>query len=60
MDRMPPVPESPAGPDCSVRVTGDDGRPAASASNYDSFAEAYTAETEANCDRDRYLAEWER
>jgi predicted TPR repeat methyltransferase len=42
------VPESPAGPDFSVRVTADDGRPAASASNYDSFAEAYTAETEAN------------
>jgi SAM-dependent methyltransferase len=47
-DRVPPVPESPAGPDFSVRVTGDGGRPAASASNYDSFAEAYTAETEAN------------
>jgi hypothetical protein len=46
--RVPPVPESPAGPDFSVRVTGDDGRPAASANNYDSFAEAYTAETEAN------------
>ena len=26
MDRVPPVPESPAGPDFSVRVTGDDGR----------------------------------
>jgi hypothetical protein len=46
--RMPPVPESPAGPDFSVRVIEDDGRPAASANNYDSFAEAYTAETEAN------------
>ena len=48
MDRVPPVPESPAGPDFSVRVTEDDGRPAASADNYDSFAEAYTAKTEAN------------
>jgi len=46
--RMPPVPESPAGPDFSARVIEDDGRPAASANNYDSFAEAYTAETEAN------------
>lgn len=26
MDRVPPVPESPAGPDFSVRVTGDGGR----------------------------------
>ena len=48
MDRMPPVPESPAGPGFSVRVIEDEGRPAASANNYDSFAEAYTAETEAN------------
>lgn len=48
MDRMPPVPESPAGPDFSVRVIEDEGRLAASANNYDSFAEAYTAETEAN------------
>jgi hypothetical protein len=45
---MPPVPESPAGPDFSARVIEDDGRPAASANNYDSFAEACTAETEAN------------
>ena len=46
--RMPPVPERPAGPDFSARVIDDDGRPAASANNYDSFAEAYTADTEAN------------
>jgi SAM-dependent methyltransferase len=48
MDRMPPVPESPAGADFSVRFVEDDGRPVASANDYDSFAEAYTAETEAN------------
>ncbi len=48
MDRMPPAPESPAGPDFSVRVAEDDGRPAAGANDYDSFAEAYTAENEAS------------
>jgi hypothetical protein len=37
MNRMPPVPETSAGP----------ADPAA-ANDYDSFAEAYTAETEAN------------
>jgi ubiquinone/menaquinone biosynthesis C-methylase UbiE len=45
---MPPVHESPAGPDFSVRLVEDDGRPVAGANDYDSFAEAYTAETEAN------------
>ncbi len=48
MDLMPPVPESPASTDFSVRLTEDDGQPAASANDYDSFAEAYTAETEDN------------
>jgi hypothetical protein len=48
MDRMPPASENPAGPDFSVRVVEDDGRPVASANDYDSFAEAYTAEPEAN------------
>jgi hypothetical protein len=45
MDRMPPASENPAGSDFSVRVVEDDGRPVASANDYDSFAEAYTAET---------------
>ena len=45
---MPAVPERPAGPAFSVRVVEDDGQPATSANDYDSFAEAYTAETEAN------------
>jgi SAM-dependent methyltransferase len=48
MDRMPPAPESPAGPDFTVRVVEDDGRSVANANDYDSFAEAYTAQTEAN------------
>jgi SAM-dependent methyltransferase len=48
MGRMPPVPESSAGPAFSVRVVEDDGRSVASANDYDSFAEAYSAATEAN------------
>jgi SAM-dependent methyltransferase len=48
MVRMPPVPQGPAGAGFSVRVVEDDGGPAASANDYDSFAEAYAAETEAN------------
>ena len=52
---MPPVPESPAGPDFSVRVVEDDGRPVAGANDYDSFAEAYTAETEANLINGYYM-----
>ena len=45
---MPPASESPAGPNFTVRVVEDDGRDVAYANDYDSFAEAYTAETEAN------------
>ena len=52
---MPPVHESPAGPDFSVRLAEDDGRPAAGANDYDSFAEAYTAETEANLINGYYM-----
>jgi len=52
---VPPVPESPAGPDFSVRVVEDDGRPVASANDYDSFAGAYTAETEANLINGYYM-----
>jgi SAM-dependent methyltransferase len=48
MDRMPPVPERPAGAAFSIRVVEDDGRSVTSANDYDSFAEAYTAENEAN------------
>jgi SAM-dependent methyltransferase len=48
MDRMPPAPEGPAWPTFSSRILEDDGQPAASASSYDGFAEAYEAETEAN------------
>ena len=52
---MPPVHESPAGPDFSVRIAEDDGRPAAGANDYDSFAEAYTAETETNLINGYYM-----
>ena len=52
---MPPVPESPAGHEFSVRVAEADGRPVASANDYDSFAEAYTAETEANLINGYYI-----
>jgi len=52
---MPPASENPAGPDFSVRVVEDDGRPVASANDYDSFAEAYTAETEANLINGYYM-----
>jgi 2-polyprenyl-3-methyl-5-hydroxy-6-metoxy-1,4-benzoquinol methylase len=45
MDRMPPVPESSAGPDFNGE---EDGRAVVRANDNDSFAEAYTAETEAN------------
>ena len=45
---MPPASESPAGSGFSVRVVADDGRSGAGANDYDSFAEAYTAETEDN------------
>ena len=43
---MPPVPESSAERTFSTRVMEDNGR--ALVNDYDSFAEAYTAETEAN------------
>jgi hypothetical protein len=43
---MSSVPESPAGPDFSVRVVEDGG--GGVVNDYDSFAEAYSAETEAN------------
>ena len=52
---MSPVPEGPSGPDFSVRVVEDDGRPVAGANDYDSFAEAYTAETEANLINGYYM-----
>jgi SAM-dependent methyltransferase len=52
---MPPVPESPAGSDFRVHVVEDDGRPVASANDYDSFAEAYTAKTEANLINGYYM-----
>jgi ubiquinone/menaquinone biosynthesis C-methylase UbiE len=45
---MPSAHESPAGPAFSRRIAEDDGQPVASANDYDSFAGAYTAETEAN------------
>ncbi len=43
---MSSAPESPAGPESSVRAVAADGQ--ARANDYDSFAEAYTAETESN------------
>jgi SAM-dependent methyltransferase len=43
---MPSAPDSPAGPGFGVRAAADDGQ--AVVNDYDSFAEAYTAETEAN------------
>jgi SAM-dependent methyltransferase len=55
VDRMLPVPERSAGPSCSVRVVEDDGRPVASANDYDSFAEAYSAQTEANLINGYYM-----
>jgi SAM-dependent methyltransferase len=55
MIRMPPVHESPAGPDFSVRIVEDEGRPVAGPNDYDSFAEAYTAETEANLINGYYM-----
>jgi hypothetical protein len=48
MDRMPAVPERPAGPAFSIRVVEDDGRPVTSGNDYDSFAEAYTAQNESS------------
>ena len=45
---MPPAPESPAGPDFTARVVEDDDVSVANANDYDNFAEAYTAQTEAN------------
>jgi SAM-dependent methyltransferase len=46
MDRMSAVPESPAGPGFSSRVVEDDG--GGVVNDYDSFAEAYTAENESS------------
>src|ERR1700752_1161638 len=55
IDRMPPATERPAGPNFTVRVVEDDGRSVANANDYDSFAEAYTAETEANLINGYYM-----
>ena len=52
---MPAVPESPAGPDFSVQAGEDDGRSVPRANDYDSFAAAYTAETEANLINGYYM-----
>ena len=55
MGRMPPVPDSSTGAGISVRLDEDDGRPVARANDYDSFAGAYTAETEANLVNGYYM-----
>ena len=48
MARMSPVSQGPAGPDFSTRIVADDGQAVAEANDYDSFAEAYSAQNESS------------
>jgi len=48
MARLSPVSLGPAGPDFSTRIVADDGQAAAEANDYDSFAEAYSAQNESS------------
>jgi SAM-dependent methyltransferase len=53
MNRMSSVPEGPAGPEFSVRIVEDDGQ--AVVNDYDSFAEAYTAQNESSLINGYYM-----